>query len=108
MCRFQMGKKLVKSESDIRKSILMPNANDILGIVDKNYGFTRMAVMCQDGHKRMCRIRGKMKKRNWVREGDVVLISPWDFEYEQKGDIIFRYTVNQALWLRERGLLKIG
>jgi translation initiation factor 1A len=108
MCRFQMGKKLVKSESDIRKSILMPNANDILGIVDKNYGFTRMGVMCQDGHKRMCRVRGKMKKRNWVREGDVVLISPWDFEYEQKGDIIFRYTANQAHWLRERGLLKIG
>jgi len=103
-----MGKKLVKSESDIRKSMLMPNRNDILGIVDKNFGYTRMQVVCQDGHRRMCRVRGKMKKRNWVRVGDVVLISPWDFEYEQKGDIIFRYTQNQASWLREQGLLKIG
>lgn len=103
-----MGKKLVKSESDIRKNILMPNKNDILGIVDKNFGFTRMRVICQDGHERMCRVRGKMKKRNWVRLGDVVLVSPWDFEYEQKGDIIFRYTRNQAYWLREKGLLKIG
>jgi translation initiation factor 1A len=103
-----MGKKLVKSESDIRDNILMPNRNDILGIVEKNFGFTRMRVVCQDGHRRMCRIRGKMKKRSWVREGDVVLISPWDFEYESKGDIIFRYTRNQAHWLRERGILNIG
>lgn len=103
-----MGKKLVKNEGDIRRRMLMPNRNDILGIVDKNFGFTRMSVHCQDGHKRMCRIRGKMKKRNWVREGDVVLISPWDFEYEAKGDIIFRYTQNQAYWLRDKGYLKIG
>jgi translation initiation factor 1A len=111
-----MGKKLVKNESDIRKKMFMPNRYDILGVVDKNYGFTRMRVICQDGFKRMCRVRGKMKKRNWVREGDIVLISPWDFEYEApwdfeyegKGDIIFRYTQNQARWLREAGLLKMG
>ena len=103
-----MGKKLVKSESDIRRSMLMPNKNDILGIVDKNLGYTRMRVICQDGYKRICRVRGKMKKRRWVREGDVVLISPWDFEYEEKGDIIFRYTGNQAYWLRDKGFLKIG
>ncbi len=103
-----MGKKLIKSEGDIRKRMLMPNKNDILGIVDTNLGAMRMKVICQDGHKRVCRIRGKMKKRNWVREGDVVLISPWDFEYETKGDIIFRYTQNQVQWLRDRGHLKIG
>ena len=103
-----MGKKLVKNESDIRKKMFMPNKYDILGVVDKNFGFTRMRVICQDGYKRMCRVRGKMKKRNWVREGDVVLISPWDFEYEVKGDIIFRYTQNQAIWLRNAGLLKMG
>jgi translation initiation factor 1A len=103
-----MGKKLVKNEGDIRKNMFMPNKNDILGIVDKNFGFTRMSVICQDGHNRMCRIRGKMKKRNWVREGDIVLVSPWDFAFNLKGDIIFRYTQNQANWLRNAGLLKIG
>jgi translation initiation factor 1A len=74
--------------------MVLPNQYDILGIVDKNYEFTRMRVVCQDGHRRMCRIRGKMKKRSWVREGDVVLVSPWDFEFEGKSDIIFRYTSN--------------
>jgi translation initiation factor 1A len=99
-----MGKKLVKNESDIRKGIMMPNKNDILGIVTKNLGFTRMIVKCEDGTIRQCRIRGKMKKRNWVREGDVVLVSPWDFQ-EDKGDIIFRYTGNQAYWLKSKGFL---
>ena len=103
-----MGKKLVKSESDIRRRMLMPNKNDILGLVDKNFGYTRMRVICQDGHLRTCRVRGKMKKRNWVREGDVVLVSPWDFMWEQKGDIIFRYTANQAHWLREKGIFTLG
>jgi len=102
-----MGKKLVKSEKDIRKNLLLPNANDILGIVTKNLGYTRMNVKCQDGNRRLCRVRGKMKKRNWVREGDVVLVSPWDFQSDEKGDIIFRYTKNQARWLRGEGFLKI-
>jgi len=88
--------------------MILPQAKDVLGIVTKNLGYTRMTVTCQDGFKRMCRIRGKMKKRKWVREGDIVLVSPWDFQSEQKGDIIFRYTRNQAYWLREKGLLKIG
>ena len=102
-----MGKKLVKNESDIRHRMMLPNKFDILGIVTKNLGYTRMVVKCQDGNVRQCRIRGKMKKRRWVREGDVVLVSPWDFQAETKGDIIFRYTGNQALWLRSSGHLKI-
>lgn len=102
-----VGKRLVKNESDIRKRMMLPNKYDVLGVVTKNYGYTRMNVKCQDGETRMCRIRGKMKKRNWVREGDIVLVSPWDFQTDQKGDIIFRYTQNQAYWLRDKGYLRI-
>jgi len=81
----------------------MPNQFDILGVVDKNLGYTRMRVVCQDGHKRMCRVRGKMKKRNWVREGDVVLVSPWDFAWEQKGDIIFATSSSVTPEIRPTG-----
>ena len=102
-----MGKRLVKNEGDLRKGMMYPNKNDILGIVVKNYGQTRMNVKCQDGETRICRVRGKMKKRRWVREGDVVLVSPWDFQSEEKGDIIFRYISNQAYWLREHDYLNL-
>ena len=102
-----MGKKLVKSEEDIRKNMILPQANDVLGVVTENLGYTRMKVTCQDGLKRLCRGRGK-KKRNWVREGEVVLVSPWDFQSDEKGDIIFRYTKNQSHWLRRNKVLELG
>jgi translation initiation factor 1A len=104
---FTLGKRLVKNEGDIRKKIQMPNEFDVLGVVLKNYGYTRMNVKCQDGETRICCIRGKMKKRNWVRKGDIVLVSPWDFQSEEKGDIIFRYTSNQVTWLENKGYLKM-
>ncbi len=102
-----MGKRLIKNEGDARKRIQMPNQFDILGVVLKNFGSARMNVKCQDGATRICRVRGKMKKRNWVREGDTVLVSPWDFQAEEKGDIIFRYTSNQTQWLQNKGLLVV-
>jgi len=102
----KMGKKLVKSEKDIRDSMTLPRGNEVLGIVTKILGQKRMMVTCQDGCKRICRIRGKMRRRHWVRRGDAVLVSPWDFQSE-KGDILFRYTRNQISWLRDKGILKI-
>jgi translation initiation factor 1A len=47
----------------------LPIKDNILGIVIKNYGETRMNRKSQDGETRICRVRGKMKKRMWVREG---------------------------------------
>lgn len=102
-----MGKRLVKSEGDIRKGMMLPNKFDLLGVVIKNLGQARMSVKCQDGFTRVARVRGKMKKRRWVREGDVVLVSPWEFDAETRGDIVFRYTDNQAHWLRNNGYLSV-
>jgi translation initiation factor 1A len=41
-----------------------------------------------------------MKRRVWIREGDVVLVSPWDFQTDKRGDLIWRYTRAQAEQLR--------
>jgi translation initiation factor 1A len=46
-----------------------------------------------------------MKKRRWVREGDIVLVSPWEMQSDERGDIVFRYTQNQAFGLQRKGLL---
>ena len=101
-----MGKKKVISEEHISDMVL-PVANDVLGIAVKLLGFDRVLVRCQDVHERLCRIRGKMKRRVWIREGDVVLVSPWDFQSDKRGDIIWRYTRAQAEWLRKNGYLTI-
>jgi translation initiation factor 1A len=99
-----MGKKKVLSEKDLRV-LVYPSENDVIGVVQKLLGFDRVMVKCQDGFTRICRIRGKMKRRVWIREGDVVLVSPWDFQSEERGEIFHRYTANQLDDLRRKGVL---
>lgn len=101
-----MGKKKILSEESL-SNVVMPNSGDVLGIALRLLGFDRILVKCQDGHERLCRIRGKMKRRVWIREGDVVLVSPWDFQSDTRGDLIWRYTRAQSEMLRKKGLLKI-
>jgi len=99
-----LGKKKVLTEQELNHFIA-PSPNDILGVAIKLLGYDRLLVRCQDGKERLCRIRGKMKRRVWIREGDVVLVSPWDFQTDKRGDVIWRYTRAQADNLRKRGLL---
>jgi len=101
-----LGKKKVLSEENLADMIL-PATSDVLGIAVKLLGYDRVLVRCQDGHERICRIRGKMKRRVWIRIGDVVLVSPWDFQSDKRGDIFWRYTRGQAEFLRKKGILKI-
>jgi translation initiation factor 1A len=101
-----LGKKKVLTEEELSEMIL-PSPNDMLGIAAKLLGYDRVLVKCQDGHERLCRIRGKMKRRVWIREGDVVLVSPWDFQSDKRGDVIWRYTRAQAQILRKKGLITV-
>jgi len=101
-----LGKKKVLSEGELSQLVL-PSTNDILGVAIKLLGYDRVLVKCQDGHERLCRIRGKMKRRVWIREGDIVLVSPWDFQTDKRGDLIWRYTRAQAEMLRRKGYITI-
>ena len=101
-----MGKKKVLTEEALSEMVL-PSTNDVLGVAIKLLGYDRILVKCQDGHERLCRIRGKMKRRVWIRQGDVVLVSPWDFQSDKRGDVFWRYTKAQAEILRRKGLLTI-
>lgn len=94
------------SEGELSEMVL-PSANDVLGVAVKLLGFDRVLVKCQDGHERLCRIRGKMKRRVWIRQGDIVVVSPWDFQFDKRGDLIWRYTKAQAEMLRKKGYLTI-
>ena len=52
----------------------------------------------------MGRIKGKIKKKVWIREGDILIVVPWSFQ-DDKADIIYRYTGPQVEWLRRNGYL---
>ena len=95
-----MGKRKVISEEEIQ-DIVLPVANDALSIATRLLGFDRVLAKCQDGHERLCRIRGKMKRRVWKRIRNVGLVSPWDFQSHKHGGVIWRYRKSQAEWLRK-------
>jgi len=52
----------------------------------------------------MCHIRGKMRKKVWVNQGDIVLVSLRDFQ-DEKGDIIIKYQPDEARNLKTYGEL---
>ncbi|HZY91795.1 MAG TPA: translation initiation factor eIF-1A [Thermoplasmata archaeon] len=80
------------------------NRGEIFGIASQLLGAARIRVMCEDSLSRMGRITGKMKKKMWIREGDLLIIRPWGFQ-EGKADILFRYSRTQATYLSRRNLL---
>ena len=77
---------------------------EMFAIADALMGASRIKVVCQDGKSRMGRIPGKMKKRQWIRPGDLVVVKAWDFQ-DDKCDVVFRYTRTQAVNLARRKLL---
>ena len=52
--------------------------------------------------KRLCHIRGKMRKREWIKTNDIVLVSLREFELN-KADVIHVYQKREATYLRING-----
>ena len=94
-----------QQEEEIRRTPA-PRGNQILGICEQRVGGSRMRVRCMDGKTRICRIPGRLKRKLWVRDNDILLIEPWENGGDEKGDVIFKYKPIQVELLRRKGLLK--
>lgn len=92
-------------EQEIRR-VRLPRGKEAIGILEQRLGASRTKVNCLDGKTRICRIPGRLKRKLWVREGDVVLVEPWELGGDEKGDIIFKYRPSQIQWLKKKGYLK--
>ena len=86
--------------------VRLPRNKETLGILEQRLGGSRMRVRCLDGKTRICRVPGRLKKKSWIREGDILLIEPWVLGGDNKGDVIFKYKPNQVDWLKKNGHLK--
>jgi translation initiation factor 1A len=91
-------------EEYIRLPLPKKEKNEMFAIADRLMGGSRINVICADGKSRLARIPGRMKRRQRVRAGDLVIIKPWDIQNE-KADIVFRYRRTQAIVLSRRKLL---
>jgi len=102
-----MGRK--EREKAMQEAILKvrtPKGREVLGEVEQLLGNRRMLVRCADGHTRLCRIPGKIRKRIWIKEGSIVLVEPWTVQSEERGDILWRYNNTEVEWLKRKGFLK--
>lgn len=99
-----------KNHSDFPSPVVvrvrLPRGKEIIGIITQRVGGSRMLVSCMDGKERNCRVPGRFKRELWLREGDVVLVEPWEFDGEGRADVIFKYTKGEAEKLKRDGLLK--
>ena len=43
-------------------------------------GNGRLEAMCFDGVKRLCHIRGKLRKKVWINHSDIVLLGLRDYQ----------------------------
>ena len=102
------GKELSPAEieqMEIRR-VKLPKGRETIGLLEQRVGGSRVKVRCLDGKTRICRIPGRLKRRLWVREGDILLIEPWELGGDEKGDVIFKYRPIQVKFLRNKGYLR--
>ena len=59
-----------------------------------------------DGKTRNCRVPGRLRRDLWLREGDVVIVEPREFEQDEKGDVLYKYSKSAIEKLKKDGLLK--
>ena len=81
----------------------LPRNDEMFAVITEMSGASRMKAMCADGNTRMIRIGGKLKRKVWCRERDLILIKPWTVQSDQKADLVYRYLPTE----RNRVLSKI-
>ena len=96
----------LESGSGDKIRVPLPNrkVNEMFAIADQILGGRRVRAVCEDGDSRLARIHGKMRRRQWVREGDLIVVQPWDFQ-DEKANVVMRYTKTQSLYLSRKGVL---
>ncbi|KAA0188373.1 hypothetical protein HAZT_HAZT006947 [Hyalella azteca] len=66
-------------------------------------GNGRLEALCfTDGMKRLCHIRGKLRKKVWINQGDVILLGLRDYQ-DKKADVILKYNAEEARNLKSYG-----
>ena len=98
------GKIRVKLPNDGKKRGELGYKGEMFALAEEILGGRRVTVLCEDGQTRMARIPGKMRRRQWVREGDLIIVWPWDFQ-DSKADVKHRYTKTQAMYLSRKQVL---
>jgi len=92
------GKKQVQED----RELTYKGESEEYAQVIKILGDGRFECNCADGVKRVAHVRGKMRKRIWIANGDIILVSLRDFEPE-KCDVVEKYKEKEVAKLKKAG-----
>ena len=92
------GKKQVQED----RELTYKGESEEYAQVIKILGDGRFECNCTDGVKRIAHVRGKMRKRIWIANGDIILVSLRDFEPE-KCDVVEKYKEKEVAKLKKAG-----
>ena len=92
------GKKLVQEDRELRYKEESEEYAQIIKIL----GDGRFQCKCADGVERIAHVRGKMRKRTWLANGDIILVSLREFEPE-KCDVVEKYKEKEIAKLKKSG-----
>ncbi len=86
--------------------VRVPRNDETIGLVTALLGGGRVEAKCDDGFTRICRIPGKIKRRLWIKPGNLILVKPWSVQKEERADVLWLYSRAQAHWLKRKGFVK--
>jgi len=94
-----------KNENEgAKRELILKEDGQEYGQVLKMLGNGRLEAMCFDGIKRLCHIRGKLRKRQWINTSDIILVGLREYQ-DAKADVIMKYNSDEARRLKNMGQL---
>ena len=93
-----------KNESDQKRELVFKEDGQEYGQVIRMLGNGRLEAHCFDGTKRLCHIRGKIRKRIWINVDDIILLGLRDYQ-DDKADVIMKYMPDEVRALKSYGEL---
>jgi translation initiation factor 1A len=94
-----------QGEGEIQE-LKIPAQDEHIGRVIKVAGTTKFMVKCDDDKERLCTIPGRLRRRFWIKTNDIVIVKPWVVQSDERGDIVWRYSVLDMNRLKEKGALQ--
>lgn len=92
-----------KNENEgLKRELVFKEDGQEYAQVTKMLGNGRLKAMCFDGVERLCHIRGKLRKKVWIAQSDIVLVGLRDYQ-DCKADVILKYSPDEARNLKSYG-----
>ena len=88
-----------KNDTENKRELNFKEDGQEYAQVIRMLGNGRLEAHCFDGIRRMCHIRGKMRKKVWINVDDIILVGLRDFQ-DERADVILKYSPDEVRSLK--------